>query len=180
LASGDFNSHITPSGSYTNRTVPPKSFAMNSLITRLPNPWRVGITRRGPPRSCHRNRNVEISFANVDHEISTPPSDDDGAPYFNAFVASSLTASVSETACLGATFRSGPETLNLPSPERWEPRASSITSQMRVPRSAASWPRAGNRKPTEPDVVSKRVKPFGSFSCNSTVLGPRRDCSCAL
>ena len=38
FASGDFNSHITPSGSYDKRTVPPKSFAMNSLITRLPNP----------------------------------------------------------------------------------------------------------------------------------------------
>ena len=54
----------------------------------------------------------------VDHEISTPPWDDDSAPYFNAFVASSLTASVSDTACLGATFSSAPETLNFPSPAR--------------------------------------------------------------
>ena len=68
----------------------------------------------------------------VDHEISTPPWDDDSAPFFNAFVASSLTASVSDTACLGATFSSAPETLNFPSPARYEPSASSMTSPIGV------------------------------------------------
>jgi hypothetical protein len=94
---GECSSHKTPCGSYIKRTVPPKSRARKSLITRLPNPNGVGLTTVGPPASRQLKLKLDAAPLRTDLEISTFPAGGESAPYFVAFVASSLMASVSDT-----------------------------------------------------------------------------------
>jgi hypothetical protein len=82
--------HTTPADSYRASTSPPSSRARLRVISRDPNPVRVGSTTGGPPFSSHRSRRIRpwpVRLTN--HAIVTSPVSLDQAPYFPALVRSS-------------------------------------------------------------------------------------------
>src|SRR5215831_9637991 len=80
---------VSPSGSYSRRRR--SNIAFSKVV---PNPWRLGGTTAGPPRSRHCNlTTISGPFLMIFHLILTRPCVLDNAPCLTALVHSSCSAS---------------------------------------------------------------------------------------
>ncbi len=87
-----------PSGLYSTETVPLISADRPRCNSLVPKPCRVGGLTVGPPLSVHRTTSRRPGGAETTcHAISTMPVALDRLPYLAALVASSCSASASET-----------------------------------------------------------------------------------